>query len=93
MTESAFAKALSNLATRVAEKAAEPECPIQNSTDALKALTPYLALLLKHKSADKDDPEQSTFLDFQKSFQTLESKQEALNGATEAIPGRSRRRN
>lgn len=86
-----FAKALANLATKVAEKAAADDTPIENSTDALKALTPYLALLLKHKSTDKEDG-QPTFQDFQKSFEAIKEQQEVLNGAT-AVPGRSRRRN
>lgn len=91
MTDSAFAKALNKLATKVAEKAADDNTAIQESTDALKALTPYLALLLKHKSADKEG-EQPSFLDFQKSFEQIKEQSEVLNGAA-AVPGRSRRRN
>lgn len=91
MTESPFAKALSRLATKVAEKASDDDTPIQERVDALKALTPYLALLLKHKSADKGD-EQPSFLDFQKSFEQIKEQHEVLNGAA-AVPGRPRRRN
>ena len=86
-----FPKALDELATHVAQKAALHDTPLQESTDALKALTPYYALLLKQKmGGTQDDPELS-FTDFKKDLESLKT-QEINNGAAPRVPG-GRRRN
>lgn len=86
-----FPKALNDLATHVAVKAADADTPLQESTDALKALTPYYALLLKQKMGNTQDDPELSFTDFKKNLESLKT-QEVDNGGSPRIPG-SRRRN
>lgn len=75
---------LQNLANSIARKATLSDTDLQQSVDALKALTQYYAVLQKGRKADDDDSSEGTFADF--AAQIDESKG-ASNGAV-----RSRRR-
>lgn len=52
------------LAKAVREKATEKNTPLQESIDALKALTAYYSAVQKNKGDDPGDPEKPTFDDF-----------------------------
>jgi len=82
-----FFDAMQSLATAVAEKAAETNTPLAESTDALKALTPYFAILYKANKADVDMG--LTFGDLKAEIEAVAEKQD---GATKAVPGGGRRR-
>ena len=86
-----FPKALDELAPHVAQKAAHSDTPLQESTDALKALTPYYALLLKQKIGGTQDEPELNFGDFKKDLESLKTH-EVDNGGATRIPG-GRRRN
>lgn len=85
-----FPKALADLATNLAKKATETDTPVSEKTDALKALTPYYALLLKQKMGDSHDTELN-FSDFKNDLEVIKT-QEVNNGGTPRVPG-GRRRN
>lgn len=59
----------------------EHKCtPLPEKVDALKALTAYYALQLKHKGKSLDDPDGGTFSDFSTAMDTDDSESE--NGGT-----------
>lgn len=78
---------LDTLAASIALKAALSDTSLQESVDALKALTQYYAVLQKGKKADDED-EDGTFADFAASIG------EAANegsGHGKAVRGRQQR--
>lgn len=80
---------LDKLATAVAKKAALSATTLQESVDALKALTPYYALTekLRAKGDDGDEPDGDTFEAFSAAVAGTE---ERANGHGAKV--RSRRR-
>ncbi len=83
-----FFDAMQDLATAVAGKAADPDTPLAASTDALKALTPYFAILYKANKADVDG-EMLTFGDLKADIEAVAEKQH--HGTVTTIPSRRRR--
>lgn len=85
-----FPDELDKLAKQVAAKAASADTPLQESVDALKALTPYYALLLKRKpDVPQDDGDAPSFRNFQASLDADTTTEESPNGGAQV---RSRRR-
>lgn len=80
---------LDKLAGQIAKKAAQDATSLQESVDALKALTPYYALTQKlaAKSGD-DETDGATFEAF--SAQLVEPQEDRPNGRSPQV--RSRRR-
>lgn len=72
---------LDKLASELAKRAMASDAALAESTDALKVLTGYYALLLKNKEQPEDE---SDAFDFSKGIQVLE---EHANGEAR-VPGR-----
>jgi hypothetical protein len=81
---------LDKLAGQIAKKAAQDVTTLQESVDALKALTPYYALTQKLalKGSDSDEANGATFEDF--SAQIAEPQEERVNGHGAKVRSRKR---
>lgn len=79
---------LQRLASAISKKAQEETTPLQDSTDALKALTGLYAVLKKNKSGTPDEGD-----DDMPSFDTFSAAvKEPENGSTAMEAGNRRRR-
>ena len=59
-----FETSMAELASSIATKAAAADTSLSESIDALKALTPYLALRLKQNGSTPQEAAETSFADF-----------------------------
>lgn len=83
-----FEDEIRKVARSVATKAAADACDLSESTEALKVLTQYYALRLKHR--ENTDDEDDTFDGIAGRLADID-KQEEPNGRTPRVRSRARR--
>ena len=81
-----FSEDYKALLASVAKKAAMSDTPLQDATEALKALTPYAVALLKQSKDKGEDSDAPSFLDFRAE---MNAEKEVPNGAA-TVPGSRR---
>ena len=83
-----FSEDYKALLASVAKKAAMSDTPLQDATEALKALTPYAVALLKQSKDKGEDSDAPSFLDFRAEMNA--EKELPTNGSTTAVSGSRR---
>ena len=81
-----FSEDYKALLASVAKKAAMSDTPLQDATEALKALTPYAVALLKQSKDKGEESDAPSFLDFRAE---MNAEKEVSNGST-PVPGSRR---